>query len=109
MMSARGLTVISIRHVVRIALLFGEVLEQLLDPILMADALVELEADLGRARKAQALSDLTPHEPGGALERAGGVLSRGGIAEAGVIDPRVLQIGADFHTRDGDEADAGIV
>ena len=31
------------------------------------------------------------------------------IAEAGVVDARVLQIGAHLHARDRDEADTGIV
>src|SRR5688572_4751729 len=83
--------------------------QQLLDAVLMPDALVELESHFRRPPQAKALADLPPHEACRAIERAGGVLARGRVAEARIEHARVLQVGADLHASDGDESHAGIV
>ena len=91
------------------ALLLSDLLEQLFDPVLMADGFVEGELQLGRATQSQPLADLPPHEPGGTFERPRGVFLRRRIAQARVEHARVLQIGADLHARHRHEPDTGIV
>src|SRR5688572_5935082 len=79
----------------------GDFAQQLLDAILVADALVELEGDFRGAAQAKALADLPPHEAGRALEGAGSGLARRGVAEARVEHARVLQIWTYLHAGDG--------
>ena len=92
-----------------VACVVGDFLQQLLDAILVPDALVELEVNLRRPSETEPLADLAPHEARGAFERARGVLACGLIAEAGVVDAGMLQVGRHVHARHGHEADAGIV
>src|SRR5688572_13259568 len=58
----------------------GDFPQQLLDSILVSDALVEHEGHFGRSAQPKSFAYLMPHEPGGAIERARCVLARRGIA-----------------------------
>src|SRR5262245_34482284 len=83
--------------------------EQLLDSVLAGNRFVVVKGDLGRALEAQAHPDLASEEAGGAGQRALGVAPALLVAEGGVVDARLLQIGADAHARQRHETDARVV
>src|SRR5687767_2804061 len=107
-MAATGSAIIRVGNVRRNGC-FGDLLQQLLDPVLMSDALVEHERHFRRPAQSKSLANLVTHEPRGTLERARGVLACGRIAKAGVEHARVLQVRTHVHPRNGDESDAGIM
>ena len=84
-------------------------MEQLFNAILLCDRLVEHEYELGRAAQPEPLAYLPTHEGRGARQSLAAVRPRSAIAQGAVVDPRVLQIGADLHAGDGDEAQARVV
>src|SRR5688572_2205685 len=67
-----------------------EVLQNLLDPVLLLDRLVEEEIELGDALEAKPLADLPAQERGRAAERLARFLPRRLVADGGVVDPRLL-------------------
>ena len=87
-----------------------QLVEDLLDAILAGDRLVVDELQLG-----DALAAAAARRSGGAgtawRGRAPCALScaRLLVAEHGVVDARQLQVGADLHARERDEADARVV
>src|SRR5688572_11941419 len=107
---ARRRVGVAIRHVSLPPLvLFVELAQNLLDTILMADRFVELKLEFGNAPQAQAIAEMAPEKPGRALERLRRLHAGGIVAEAGVIDARLLQVGGHLHARQRDEADARVV
>src|SRR5687767_10195249 len=107
---ARRRVGVAIRHVSLPPLvLFVELAQNLLDTILMADRFVELKLEFGNAPQPQAIAEMAPEKPGRALERLRRLHAGGIVAEAGVIDARLLQVGGHLHARQRDEADARVV
>src|SRR3954469_15387041 len=87
----------------------ANVVEQLFDPVLAGNRFVVVELQLGGALEAQARAELAAQERRGAAERLGRGGARLVVAERGVVDPRVLQVGRDLHSRNGDEPDPRVV
>ena len=73
------------------------------------DALVEEELQLGRTPEPQASGELTAQERRRALQRPCGLPPGFLVAERGVVDARVLEVGGDLDAGDRQEADARIV
>src|SRR2546425_9574339 len=86
-----------------------KVAQDLLDPVLALDRLVEPEFELRNAAQPQAPADVPPHERRGAIQRPRRLPARFLIAERRVVDARELQVGRHRHAGERDEADAGIV
>src|SRR5687767_12186824 len=70
-MAATESAVIVIGGVRRLRMLFGDLLQQLFDAILVTDALVELKLHFRGAAQPQTLANLTAHEPRRAVEQIG--------------------------------------
>ena len=88
---------------------FVELAQDLLDPILVSDGLVELKLQLGHAPQLQAIADVTPEEPGRACESLCGLFARLLVAHRRVVDARQLQVWRDFDACERDEPDTGVV
>jgi hypothetical protein len=93
----------------RLAALGVEVPKDLLDAIAALDRFVEKELQLGDAPEADPLPDLPAQKRGDTLEGAARFLARLLVAQGCVVDARLLQIGRDFDSGDGQEPDARIL
>jgi len=80
-----------------------------LDPVLRFDAFVVEELQFGRTPEAQASGELTAKEGRRALQRPCGLPTGFLIAQRGVVDTRVLEIGGDLDAGHRQEADARVV
>src|SRR5207245_4447425 len=83
--------------------------EDLLDPVLAGDRVLVDEGELRHALQPQSGADLPPQEYGRAAEREGARAPSLFVAEHRVEHARLLDIGADLHASQGDEADPWIV
>src|SRR5690606_25282699 len=88
--------------------LAADFLEQLLDPRLVVDGLVVREGQLRHAPEPQPLPEGAAQEGQRPLERAGGPLPRGGVAERGGVHARLEELLGDAHARQRHEADARV-
>src|SRR5262245_2288427 len=89
--------------------MFVQVANDLLDPILVLDGVVESELEFGHAAQAEASADLPAHVRRRPVERLRRFLARLLVAKRGVEDAGELKVGGDGDPRQRDEADAGIV
>jgi hypothetical protein len=80
-----------------------------LDAVVLLDAFVEEEAQLGRPTQPETPGQLPAQEGVCPLERPRGLAPRFVVPERRVIDPRLLEIGRDVDPRHRQEADAWIV
>src|SRR5262245_36797444 len=112
-MRARTLTSVAVVIVAgfggALRVLFVNVAQDLLNPILVRDRFVEPEFELGDPAQLQPGADLAAEEAGGPGECARGLLARVGIAQACVVHASQLQVRRDLHARERDEPDARIV
>src|SRR5438067_4231167 len=83
--------------------------EQLFDAVLARDRFIVEELQLGDAPQPEAGSNLAPQERRRAVQRPLRVPARVLLAERGVEDARLLQIGVDLHARDRYESDSRVV
>src|SRR3954453_18007980 len=88
---------------------FVKVTQDLLDTVLVGNRLVEAEFELRHAPEGQDAANLSSQEGRGADQRLGGFLARLLVAKRRIEDARLLEIRRHFHSRQGNEADAGIV
>src|SRR3954452_2109350 len=94
----------------RLPLGFGtQSLQDLFDAVVLLDRLVEHPGELGHTFELEPPSDVTPQEGRGALQRLGRVFPRLGIANRGVEDTRLLQVGRHLDVGDGEKADPRVV
>src|ERR1043166_2977224 len=91
------------------AIVSVDLVEDLVDPVLAGDRVVVLKPELRDALQAQAPADLPPQKRRRPFERAAAVLPGLLVAEHGVEDARLLEVGAALHARERDEPDAGVV
>src|SRR5688500_9628934 len=98
-----------IRHRCPLAFLFMKVAQDLLDPILVGDRLIEAEVDFGNAPQPQPATEMPPQERRRALEGFVGFATGLLVAEHGVENVGDLQVGRDLHASQRDEADARVV
>src|SRR6185295_18778066 len=83
--------------------------QDLFDPGLVRDRLVEHELYVGYAPEPQALTELPAEKRRRPLQGALGRAARRRVAERRVVEPRELQIGRDLHARQRHEPNARIV
>src|SRR5262249_34158556 len=87
----------------------ANLVEQLLDAILPGDRFVIDELELRGALQAQPRAELAAEKRRRTIERPAAVAPRRGVAEHGVVDARLLQVGCHRHAGDGHEPDSRVV
>src|SRR5262245_9494531 len=90
-------------------LLLVQVTQDLLDPVLVGDGLVEPELQFRHPAKLKTSAEMSPEERRGALERPRRVAPRPIVSHRRIEHPCQLQVGRYLDARQGNEADAGIV